>query len=83
VINQEIRLSLSRNYIYASSVFYRRGHKINDIRVVVGTTEDHGDDLSYLIKNEVFMSTAVISVQEAMNKEINKNVTELKTLTKV
>ena len=83
VINQEIRLSLSRNYIYARSVFYRRGHKINDIRVVVGTTEDHGDDLSYLIKNEVFMSTAVISVQEAMNKEINKNVTELKTLTKV
>jgi len=83
VINSELRLSLSRNYIYARSVFYRRGNQINDIRVVVGTTDDHGDDLKTLILDKVFTSKCVVKLQEAMNKEINKNIVELETLTKV
>ena len=80
VITQELRLSLSRNYIYGRSIFYRRGNKINDIRVVMGTTEDHGDDLTQLMENKIFTSKCVVQLQEAMNKEINKNVNNLKTM---
>lgn len=80
VINEEIRLSLSRNYIYARSIFFRRGNQINDIRVVVGTTDEYGDNLKSLMNNQVFLSKCVLKLQEAMNKVINKNVEQLKTL---
>lgn len=83
VINSELRLSLSRNYIYARSIFYRRGNQINDIRVVVGTTEEYGDDLHGLLDDTIFTTKCVVKLEEAMDKEINKNIVELKTLTKV
>ena len=83
VISQELRLSLSRNYIYARSVFYRRGNQINDIRVVVGTTEEYGDDLKELIKIDTFRDVCILDLTVAMEKEIDKNIVELKTLTKV
>lgn len=84
VINSELRLSLSRNYIYARSVFYRRGNKINDIRVVVGTTEEFGsDNLEELLQVETFRDTCILDLTVAMEKEIDKNIVELKTLTKV
>jgi len=78
VANEEIRLSLSRNYIYARSIFYRRGHQINDIRVVMGTTNEHGDDLDALMKNKGFLVKAVVKLLTAMQDEINKNVEQLK-----
>jgi hypothetical protein len=80
VINEEIRLSLSRNYIYARSIFYRRGHQINDIRVVVGTTNEYGDDLNALMKDKVFLSKGIAKLLTAMQEEINKNVEQLKTI---
>ena len=83
VISKELRLSLSRNYIYARSVFYRRGNKINDIRVVVGTTEEYGDDLGELIKTTAFRDLCILDITVAMEKEIETNIVELKTLTKV
>ena len=83
VISQELRLSLSRNYIYARSVFYRRGNQINDIRVVVGTTEEYGDNLKELIKIDTFRDVCILDLTVAMEKEIDKNIVELKTLTKV
>jgi len=83
VVNEEIRLSLSRNYIYARSIFFRRGNKINDIRVVVGTTEEYGDDLNSLMEDKIFLSKGVLKLINAMNKEINQNKKQLKTLMKV
>jgi hypothetical protein len=83
VVNEEIRLSLSRNYIYARSIFFRRGNKINDIRVVVGTTEEYGDDLDALMEDKVFLSKGVVKLINAMNVEINQNKKQLKTLMKV
>lgn len=83
VVNEEIRLSLSRNYIYARSIFFRRGNKINDIRVVVGTTQEYGDDLDALMEDKVFLSKGVVKLIEAMNREINLNKEQLKTLMKV
>jgi hypothetical protein len=83
VVESELRLSLSRNYIYARSLFYRRGNKINDIRVIVGTTEEHGDDLESLLKDEGFRLLCYTSLIAAMSKEIEANKVKLKTLSKV
>jgi hypothetical protein len=78
VIKSELRLSLSRNYIYARSLFYRRGKEINDIRVVVGLTVDHGDDLSELIKDQIFRDVCTSTLLGAMVREIEKNIFNLK-----
>jgi hypothetical protein len=83
VVNSELRLSLSRNYIYARSLFYRRGNKINDIRVVVGTIEKYGDNLDDLIKDESFRLLCYTYLTGAMNKEIEANKLTLKTLKEV
>jgi hypothetical protein len=83
VVDQELRLSLSRNYIYARSLFYRRGNKINDIRVVVGTTEQWGEDLDSLMDNTLFKVQARTKVLTAMDKEIEINKLTLKTLSEV
>jgi hypothetical protein len=83
MIDSELRLSLSRNYIYARSIFYRRGNQINDIRVVIGTTDTYGDNLGNLMKDVGFRAECKLKLLEAMDKEINKNVVELKTLAKV
>ena len=80
VISKELRLSLSRNYIYARSIFYRRGNKINDIRVVVGTTEEYGDDLGELINVPAFRDLCIMDITVAMEKEIETNINQLKTL---
>jgi hypothetical protein len=78
VINSELRLSLSRNYIYARSLFYRRGNQINDIRVIVGLTEDFGDNISELINDQIFRDVATSKLLGAMDKEIEKNMLNLK-----
>jgi len=83
VINKEIRLSLSRNYIYARSIFYRRGNTINDIRVVVGTTQEYGSLLDVLIDHPTFRPLCVSKLQEAMNKEIETNIEKIQTFKNV
>lgn len=83
VIESELRLSLSRNYIYARSIFYRRGNQINDIRVVIGTTEKYPEPLDVLLKDESFRHICYTYLFEAMYKEINSNIVKLKTLIKV
>lgn len=77
VINEELRLSLSRNYIYARSIFFRRGNQINDIRVVVGTTESYGDDLNKLIKDPEFRNLCITKIGATMEREINDNINHL------
>ncbi len=80
VINSELRLSLSRNYIYARSIFYRRGNQINDIRTVVGTTETYGDDLGKLIDDLGFRDLCITKIEAAMDSEIKSNINQLKTI---
>lgn len=77
VIDSELRLSLSRDYIYARSSFYRKSTPINDIRVVVGKTSEYGDDLEKLIRDHTFRLLCKEKLIEAMDKEIYKNVINL------
>ena len=74
VIDSELRLSLSRNYIYARSLFYRRDNQINDIRVIVGKISEYGDDLEKLMTNDMFRLICKKKLIEAMDREIEKNV---------
>jgi len=83
VINSELRLSLSRNYVYARSIFYRRGNKINDIRVVVGTTVEWGSNLDVLLVHGGFRDHCINILSSHMDKEIEKNDKLLKTLISV
>lgn len=84
VINSDLRLSLSRDYIYARSTFYRRGNKINDIRVVVGKTTEFGvaplfgTDLDKLIVDPNFRILCKEKLKDAMDKEIEANLNNLK-----
>lgn len=80
VIDSELRLSLSRNYIYARSIFYRRGNQINDIRIVVGTTETFPEPLEDLIEDLGFRGVCITKLSNAMEKEIKSNINQLKTI---
>jgi uncharacterized protein YlxW (UPF0749 family) len=73
-IDSELRLSLSRNYIYARSVFYRMDKEINDIRVLIGKTEDHGEGINVLIKDPNFRELCKSKLIEAMDEIIQLNV---------
>jgi hypothetical protein len=73
-IDSELRLSLSRNYIYARTSFYRKDNKINDIRVVVGKVEEYGDKINELINDTNFRILCKEKLTESMNKEIAINV---------
>jgi hypothetical protein len=77
IINSELRLSLSREYIYARSVFYRKENQINDIRVVVGKVEEYGSDLNQLITDTNFRIICISKLQEAMDKEILNNIANM------
>ena len=84
VILEELRLSLNLNkkkdmsYIYARTLFYRRNKQINDIRVCIGSSEQYGTDLNSLLDDEEFRHICVIKLTEAMNKEIEANIINLK-----
>lgn len=74
IIDSEMRLSLSRDYIYARSTFYRKENQINDIRVVAGKTEEWGDDLNQLTNDLNFRVMCISKLQIAMDKEIIDNI---------
>jgi hypothetical protein len=77
LIDSELRLSLSRNYIYARSLFFRRGKEINDIRVVVGTVDIWGDKIDELINDVDFRQNCKVELLKSMEKEIQKNIANL------
>jgi hypothetical protein len=79
-INPSLRLSLSREYIYARSTFYRRNKEINDIRVIIGKIEMFGDKIDQLILNPEFRSVCIEKLVEAMNKEIINNIKLIKSI---
>lgn len=76
-IDSELRLSLSRNYIYARSSFYRKDNKINDIRIVIGKVDEYGDELDELLRDTNFRILCKEKLKEAMDKEIKNNIINL------
>lgn len=74
LINEEIKLSLVREYIYARTLFYREDKDTKDIRVIVGKTDVYGDDLDALSNNDEFLRIAKQKLSKAIDKEIEKNI---------
>jgi hypothetical protein len=79
-IKSNLRLSLSRDYIYARSLFYRRGKEMNDIRVIVGKTDEYGDKINELIEDPNFRIICTEKLVEGMNKEIINNIKLVKSI---
>ncbi len=77
-IDSELRLSLSRDYIYARTSFYRKDKKINDIRVIVDKVGDYvGPNIEDLIHDHEFRELCKYKLIQAMDKEININIANL------
>lgn len=72
-----IKLSLVREYIYARVPFYRRDKKAKDVRVIVNKVDFYpgaDQDLSILSGNPEFMEKAKNKLIEAIDDEINENL---------
>ncbi len=79
-IMDELKLSLVREYIYARELFYREGKGTKDIRVIVGKTDVHGEDIELLGNTVEFMELAKGKLLNAMDLEIKENVRILKNI---
>jgi hypothetical protein len=79
-IMDELKLSLVREYIYARALFYREGKGTKDIRVIVGKTDVHGEDIELLGNTVEFMELAKGKLLNAMDLEIKENVRILKNI---
>ena len=77
---ENIKLSLVREYIYARALFYREGKGTKDIRVIVGKTDVHGEDIELLGNTVEFMELAKGKLLNAMDLEIKENVRILKNI---
>ena len=73
----DIKLSEVRGYIYARAPFYKLGSKKKDIRVVVGKTIDHGEDLNVLLKDVQFIKNARKKLVGQMSLEITGNLMDV------
>lgn len=76
---KEIKLSIVRGtYIYARTSFYRHDRKVKDIRVIVDTLTNQNKPFEDLYKNRKFMKLAKEKLIEAMDGEIELNITNYK-----
>lgn len=76
LLDDLIKLSIVREYIYARIPFFRRERGTKDIRIIAGLTEFYGDNMEKLLTNKEFMDKAKEKLIEAMNNEIDYNKKE-------
>lgn len=71
MITNEMKYAITRQYIYARSLFYRKGQGIKDIRIIAGKTTEND------IKDPALYEIAFEKMYDAMTKEINKTIQKL------
>ena len=79
-IDNEIKVTIQREYIYVRSTFVRNGKETKDLRCIVGKTEVYGSDVDTILKNEPFMTMAKKALYDTMTVEIEKSIKNLKLL---
>jgi hypothetical protein len=79
-IDDEVKITIQREYIYVRSSFVRNGKETKDMRCIVGKTEMYGTDVDIILKNESFMTMAKTALYDVMTTEINKSINKLKIL---
>lgn len=72
-IEESIKLLIVRDYIYARALFYRQDNEVDDIRIIVGKTDEYGDNVEVLSNDDAFMSIAYNKLYDAMEREIKKS----------
>ena len=70
----QIKLSVTRGYIYARCPFYRREHVANYVTAIVGLTDIHGDHMGLLLFDPEFMDTVKTKLKKVMLEDINKSI---------
>jgi hypothetical protein len=74
----DIKLNILREYVYARIPFYRTDKDSKDVRVLIDTYKEYGDDIDSLYGNMELMSLSMEKLKLAMDKVINDNLNNLK-----
>jgi len=74
---RDIKISLVREYIYVRMNCYRPNLAVKDVRVIVGTTSQYGDDVDALFANVDFMDKAKQKIEVQIDEMIQDKQKEL------
>jgi hypothetical protein len=77
----QIKLSVTRGYIYARCPFYRREHVANNVTTIVGLTDIHGDHMELLMNDPEFMNKSLSKLKQVMEEDIKTSINKYKTNT--
>ena len=70
----QIKLSVTRGYIYARCPFYRREHVANNVTAIVGLTDIHGDHMELLMNDPEFMNKTLSKLKQTMKEDIELSI---------
>jgi len=70
----QIKLSVTRGYIYARCPFYRREHVANNITSIVGLTDIYGDNMDILMDDPEFMNKTLSKLKQTMKEDIELSI---------
>jgi len=73
-----IKINTVREYIYARTSFHRKDITCDDVRVIVGQTDQFGSDVQKLSGNKKFMELAKNKLIESMDEIINHTKSKFK-----
>lgn len=74
---RDIKISLVREYIYVRMNCYRPNIAAKDVRVIVGTTSQYGDNVEALFANGDFMEKAKRKIEGQIDEMIQVKQNEL------
>jgi len=70
----QIKLSVTRGYIYARCPFYRREQVANNITSIVGLTDIYGDNMDILMDDPEFMNKTLSKLKQTMKEDIELSI---------
>lgn len=80
MIPNEFKFTITRDYVYARSLFYRKRNNVKDIRTIVGKTNVYGDNIENLYLNKDLIDLSIKKLTKTMDNEILKTIQNIKSL---
>lgn len=74
---KNLKISFVREYIYVRVHCYRPDNETNDLRVIMGTIYQYGDNVEALFANSDFMKMAYEKIESQIEEMIQKKRNEL------
>jgi len=78
ITSEHIKLNTVREYIYARTTFHRKDTTTDDIRVIVGQTDEYGTNTDVLYDNKKFMELAKEKLISSMEEVIQQTLKKIK-----